>query len=355
MKTLFEQTFPNWLFAFLIFLVWMLLGLMLRRHLMKSLRELAKKTTHTLDDLLVESLNFPLGFIVFGSGIVISTRFLSLSPEINQIFIFLFQFSIIAAIVLFVNRLLCSAFLLFQDRLPFGIPPKAVQIILQVLVYGTAVMVFLDLIGVSITPLIASLGIGSLSVGLALQDTLTNFFSGIHISFDKPLRVGDYVKLESGQEGYVEEIGWRSTRIRMLSNNMIIVPNQKLTSSLVINYYLPSKEMAILVEVGVHYASDLEKVELITIEVARDVLKNVQGGVPVFDPFIRYHTFGESSVNFTVILRGKEFTDQYLVKHEFVKRLHKRYQQEGIVIPFPIRTLDFSPDMLRSLRSNINV
>jgi small-conductance mechanosensitive channel len=100
----------------------------------------------------------------------------------------------------------------------------------------------------------------------------------------------------------------------------------------------------------VHYGSDLARVERVTMEVARDVMKNVTGGVPGFEPFIRYHTFGESSIDFTVILRGREFVDQFLVKHEFVKRLHARYAAEGIVIPFPIRTLDFPTQTWRNLQ-----
>ena len=94
-----------------------------------------------------------------------------------------------------------------------------------------------------------------------------------------------------------------------------------------------------LIDVGVDYASDLAHVERVTIEVGREVMREVNGGVPDFEPFTRYHTFGDSSINFSVILRGKEVVDQYLIKHEFVKRLHARYAQEGISIPFPIRTL----------------
>jgi small-conductance mechanosensitive channel len=80
-------------------------------------------------------------------------------------------------------------------------------------------------------------------------------------------------------------------------------------------------------------------VESIVAEVGRGVMRDVPGGVPEFEPFIRYHTFADSSVNFTVILRAREFVDQYLVKHEFIKRLHARFDQAGIVIPFPIRTI----------------
>ncbi|MDD3088554.1 MAG: mechanosensitive ion channel family protein [Candidatus Omnitrophica bacterium] len=210
------------------------------------------------------------------------------------------------------------------------------------IVIGLGVLMLLDSAGVSITPVLASLGIGSLAVALALQPTLENFFSGLQIIADKPVEPGQFVKLETGEEGYVERIGWRSTWIRQLPNNMVVIPNKVLVNSRVLNYYYPDKELAVLVQVGVHYDSDLEQVEKVTIEVAEDVLKTVQGGVPDFKPFIRYHTLADFSINFSVIMRGKEFVDGYLIKHEFIKRLRKRYAQEGIIIPYPIRTLDWN-------------
>ncbi|MBI2539769.1 MAG: mechanosensitive ion channel, partial [Deltaproteobacteria bacterium] len=124
-----------------------------------------------------------------------------------------------------------------------------------------------------------------------------------------------------------------------LPNNMVVVPNSKIGQSNITNYYLPDKELAVLVQVGVHYDSDLTKVEGITREVAKEVLQTVPGGVPDFEPFIRYHTFNQSSIDFTVILRCREFVDNFLIKHEFIKRLQDRYHKEGIVIPFPIRTV----------------
>ena len=161
----------------------------------------------------------------------------------------------------------------------------------------------------------------------------------IYIMSDRPVRVGDYVELESGRKGYVTDVGWRSTRIRELPNNIIVVPNSRLAGSIITNFYLPEPEMACLVQVGVAYNSDLEKVERVTIDVGKKVLKKVTGGVPEFVPFIRYHTFSDFSINFTVILRVNEFVDKYLITHEFVKELHKRYKKEGIEIPFPIRTV----------------
>jgi small-conductance mechanosensitive channel len=125
----------------------------------------------------------------------------------------------------------------------------------------------------------------------------------------------------------------------MLANNLVVVPNAKLAQAVVINHHLPSKDLAVLVDVGVDYGSDLGQVERVVIDVGREVMSTVAGGVAEFDPFIRYHTFGDSSIDFTVILRAREFVDQYLIKHEFIKRLHARFEHEGIVIPFPIRTV----------------
>jgi small-conductance mechanosensitive channel len=207
------------------------------------------------------------------------------------------------------------------------------------LVAVLGLLVILNGLGLSITPMLTALGIGGLAVALALQEPLANFFAGLFITLAGQIRVGDYVKLESGQEGYVVDFSWRSTRLRMLANNLIIVPNAKLAQAIVVNDHLPSPDLAVLVGVGVDYASDLGRVERVVTEVGRDVMAQVPGGVPEFEPFIRYHTFGESSVDFTVILRAREFADQYLVTHEFVKRVHARFNQEGIVIPFPIRTI----------------
>ena len=120
---------------------------------------------------------------------------------------------------------------------------------------------------------------------------------------------------------------------------MILIPNSKLASAITTNYYMPEKEMSVLVQLGVSYDSDLDKVERVTTEVAQEIMNSVQGGIPEFAPFIRFNKFADSSISFTVILRGKEFTDQYLITHEFIKRLQKRYAQENIVIPFPIRTV----------------
>jgi small-conductance mechanosensitive channel len=154
------------------------------------------------------------------------------------------------------------------------------------------------------------------------------------------VRIGDYVRLDSGAEGYVADFNWRATSIRMLANNIVIVPNAKLAQATITNYDQPTRDVAIAVEVGVHYQSDLARVERVTEEVARGVMADVAGAFPDAQPVVRFQAFGPTSVTFSVGLRAREFSDQFLLKHEFIKRLHARYAKEGIVIPHTALPLD---------------
>ena len=181
-------------------------------------------------------------------------------------------------------------------------------------------------------------------MALALQETLSNLFSGLHILMTKKIRPGDYLRLDSGDEGYIEDITWRNTIIRALSNNLVIVPNNKVASSIVTNFHLPEKEMGVLVEVGVGYDNDLRRVEKLLVETAIATMGEVEGGVPGFVPYVRFHTFGEGGVVGTVILRAREFSDQYRIKHEFLARLHERFRKEGISFPVPARTVVLRKD-----------
>jgi small-conductance mechanosensitive channel len=215
--------------------------------------------------------------------------------------------------------------------------------IARVLVLSIGLLILLASLGVSITPLLTALGAGGLAVALALQDTLTNLFAGVHILASGKVRPGDFIQLDSGQEGYVMDTNWRNTTIRQLPDNLVIVPNATLAAAIMTNYHRPEPATSVTVQVGVAYDSDLDHVELVTIDVGREVMREVDGAVPVHEPVIRYHTFGDSSINFSVLLRTSEVTRQYLIVHEFIKRLYRRYRIEGIDIPFPIRTIVPAP------------
>lgn len=211
--------------------------------------------------------------------------------------------------------------------------------ITKVAVWTIGALILLDSLGVAITPLLTALGVGGLAVALALQDTLSNLFAGVHILASRKIQPGDFVQLDNGMEGYIVDTNWRNTIIRQLPNNILVVPNATVASSIVTNFNLPERELSVTVPVGVSYDSDLERVEQVTLEVGHEVMREVEGAVPVHEPLIRYTGFGGSSVNFNVILRAAEVTTRALVTHEFIKRLHRRYQLEGIEFQSPTEAL----------------
>lgn len=228
-----------------------------------------------------------------------------------------------------------------QQKLP---KTTLLNTILNVVIYAMGVLIVLQYYGISIAPILTAMGVGGMAVALALQETLANIFSGLHLILSKQLRIDDYIKLSTGEEGRVTDITWRFTTIVPAGGgNMIVIPNQKLASSNITNYSMPRKDIVISIPVGVSYDSDLDKVERITLEVAREVMSRVDKDVHI-EPAVRFHTFGESSIDFNVVLHSSYFEHQFLLKHEFIKALTRRYREEGIDIPYPMRTV-LQPDL----------
>jgi small-conductance mechanosensitive channel len=199
------------------------------------------------------------------------------------------------------------------------------------------ILVLLSTLGISITPILTAFGIGGLAVALALQDTLTNLFAGFNVSMAKQIRVGDYIKLDTGQEGYVTDINWRTTSIRDFANNLIIIPNAKLAQSIITNYYMPDKPVTIRIPVSVGYSSDPEHVERVLLEIGQQALREMPQLDPSFAPVVRFSNMGEFSLDFLLVVRAKTFDDQFVAQHELRKRIFKRLREEGIEIPFPTR------------------
>jgi small-conductance mechanosensitive channel len=213
------------------------------------------------------------------------------------------------------------------------------HILIRLLVYSSGLMVIFDVLGIEIAPILTALGVGGLAVALALQDTLSNLFAGVHILAAKQLKPGDYIKLDTGEEGYVVDINWRNTEIKTLLENIVIIPNSKISSSVTTNYFTFQKNAYFHVAVGVHYDSDLDQVEKITLEVAQQLAKETPDIPDTFEPRVRFFEFADSSINIKVWLATDLYENQFAIKHEFIKRLKKRYDEESIVIPFPIRTV----------------
>ncbi len=210
---------------------------------------------------------------------------------------------------------------------------------MNIFIYGIALVLILNQFGIEIGPLLASLGIGGLAIALALQPTLSNYFAGMYIASDKTIRIGDYVELDEERRGYVERMTWRTVWIRTLTNNMIVIPNSKLAESVIVNYSQPRQAVLIKVPVGVSYDSDLEKVERVTLRIAKKILKKTNAGVEGEEPFVRFREFGDSNIKFMVYFKVKRWERRYEVVDEFIKALKKEFDKNRIEISYPSRNV----------------
>lgn len=322
------------------------LGFLLRWFVARRLKAWTARTAWKLDDALAASLDRPIVLWVVLAGLHLAVRIGGVPAHLLPVADRVLASALIVSVTFWAANLAVRLLDLAGGAGGESMlaATGVVKNVTRIVFFIVGAMVLLGNLGVSVTPVLTTLGIGGLAVALALQDTLSNIFAGMHITLAGNIRVGNFVKLESGEEGTIEDIGWRTTRVRVLPNNIVLIPNNRLAQSIVVNYDLPTQDLSVLVQVGVHYSSDLGQVERVTVEVGRQVLKATPGGVADFQPLVRYHTFADSSINFTVVLRAKTFADSYLLKHEFIKRLTKRYESEGIVIPFPIRTISLDPE-----------
>lgn len=327
-------------FPLLFLLVSILTGITLSQLVFFRLRSLAARVSGDYYPLLQRAMRgIPVLWGILAGGYV-AIQIITLPAGILHLLDITFQVILIFSLTIMGSRLI-SGFIALQLQKSAGNFASTSILVntIELVVYLTGFLFMLQSFGVSIAPLLTALGVGGLAVALALQDTLSNLFSGINILLSKQTKVGDYIKLSSGEEGIVADMNWRSTTIQQTSNNMVVVPNQKIATSIITNYALPDAECSLVVPVSVSYDSDLDHVEQTTIAVAKEVLQATEGAVKDFDPFIRYAAFAESSIQFNVILRIKNVLDQHLIRHELIKRLHIRYRQEGIEIPFPVRTV----------------
>ena len=307
----------------------------------KLLHRWAEKTETKLDDIIIKVFKTPSIYWCVAIGLYIGIAVSDISEKYVFYLTKIIHIIVIFSITIASANLAGKVFRNYIQKSSLPIPTTGLAYgILKGTILIIGLLIILSVLGISITTLITALGVGGLAVALALQDTLSNLFAGIHILMEKSVRVGDFIKLETGQEGYVEDITWRTTRVRMLPNNTVIIPNSKLSQSIVINYYLPEKRMSLLIPIGVSYSSDPEKVEKILVEEAKKAVGEIPGLLGDPEPFVRFIPgFGESSLDFTLICQVQEFVDQYLAQHELRKRIFKRFREEGIEIPFPHRTV----------------
>ncbi len=307
----------------------------------RVLNKWAGKTETNIDDIIIKAFKTPSLYWCIAIGLYLGVAVSDLQAKYIFYISKTIHVIVILSITIAAANLSGRIFSNFIQKSNLPIPATGLAYgILKGIIFVLGFLIILSDLGISITPFITALGVGGLAVALALQDTLANLFAGIHILFEKTVRVGDFVRIETGQEGYIDDITWRTTRVRMLPNNMVIIPNSKLAQSIVTNYYLPEKRMSLLIPISVSYSSNPERIEKLLVEEAKKAVGEVPGLLGDPEPFVRFIPgFGESSLDFTLICQVKEFVDQYLVQHELRKRIFKRFGDEGIEIPFPQRTV----------------
>jgi len=319
----------------------LLAGIVVELVVVRRARQLAAKTRAKWDDLLIESIRGVPTIWLGSGGVYLALNVGTADPLLLSTMQNVLMVLVIGSVVMTGMRAVGGGVEMLSARRNGAIKSPTLVISLARLAVGVlGIFIILQNLGINITPLITALGIGGLAVALALQDTLGNLFAGVQIILSKQVRPRDYVRLSSGEEGWVTDVKSRNTTIQTFPDgNLVIVPNSVLASSIVKNFSMPRTALWVSVEVGVSYDSDLEHVETVALDVARRVLREVDGGMPGEDPIIRFHTFADSSVNFEVRMMVREFESQGPMRHEFIKRLHRRFIDEGIEIPFPIRTV----------------
>ena len=192
-----------------------------------------------------------------------------------------------------------------------------------------AVIAVLNRFGVDVTSLVVSLGVGSLAIGLAAQDTLSNMFAGFTLMLDRPFRAGERIQLASGEVGDVEEIGLRATVIKTPDDTMLVVPNSLLVKERLVNLSRPTRHLTTRLEIGVAHGSDVERV--------KSVLREAVLEAPHVDrdrePVVQIARFGDFAVHFLVVFWTTDFLQQAAARTAVAEAAYRGLAAAGVAMP----------------------
>jgi len=317
-------------------------ALLLRALLLSLLRRWTDGWSSLLQAIRLPSI---LWSIVLGlwAGNEVARQAESLPQRLSGQFGTLLEVAVIISVTFTVSNTLTTLVRGASERRALALAVTGLgQAVVRGVVFIIGLLVLLGALGIQITPILTALGVGGLAVALALQDTLSNLFAGVHLLADKPIRVGDYVKVADTVEGHVVDIGWRSTRVRMLQNVVVTIPNKRVAESIIMNYDLPESRMALPIRVAVDYGTDPDLVQrILQEEAAQAIADQVPGLLAEPQPIARLIPgFGEFSLDFTLICHVKSFTDQFPVQHEVRRRILRRLAAEGVRMPVQIRVVE---------------
>lgn len=313
--------------------------------LLSILEKATSKTDSSLDDRILQAVKLPIRYLAVLLGFYFAVRQTAISWEYEKFSTAdLFYVLIVLLLGFSSSRIFKVFFDWYGDeasetkkinKTMFVFLRKVVS----VAVYIVALVFIFGHLGIEIGPLIAGLGVAGLAIALGLQETLANLFAALFLVMDKSINIGDYIQLEDGTKAYIDDISWRSVRIRTIGGNTIIVPNATFVGQKISSYDYPASPMTTSIAVGVSYDSDLDKVEYIAKQAGEAVIQEEGINVEDNNPIIRYTELADSSINFAIYIKIDNVVDEGRVKHSLIKKIVSEFRKEEIEIPYPHRVV----------------
>jgi MscS family membrane protein len=314
-----------------------IIAILVNLFITRVLKKIVSRTKTNLDDNIIRILHIPVFITIILSSVtyvvdslIINSDYYFYTTNISySIITILWTIAFIRISSEFVNSAVNKS---ANDTsgLSRDIAPLLGNII-KFAIFIAGLMTMLSIWRIDITPLLASAGIVGVAAAIAAKDTLSNFFGGISIFFDKPYKIGDYIDLEGKERGEVVHIGIRSTRIKTRDDIQISIPNSIIANSKIINESAPVPKFRIRIPVGVAFGSDVDKVQSILIQIA--IENNNVHEDP--EPRVRFREFGDHSLKFELLCWAEDPALRGLTIHELNLAIYKAFNEQGIVIPFP--------------------
>ena len=342
-----DQPWVDPVISIAVVLVSMLVAAVVHFAMFPLVTRLTNQTPSGLDDVLIRAARWPVNAGIIVLGIYLSLALtLDLPEGIQTLINLVAQASGALLLVVLIGRLVSGAMgWLIEEQEKNAQRTVDTRLllmlrrVLMVLIYGLGLLLVINTLGIPISPLIAGLGLGGVAVALAIQPTLSNLFAGTYVMTEGVVSPGDYIEMEGGIAGYVIEVGWRSTRLRTWSNTLVVVPNARFAETIITNYYEPAPPVNVYLTCGVSYSSELARVEAVSMDVMNQTLETSPHGVKEYGAYFGFDNFGESNVDFWLFVQARDRLASFELRSELVRELHRRFDEEGIVINYPVRTL----------------
>lgn len=310
--------------------------------LKQVLKPLAKKTKTKIDDLIIKSLSSIIFYIVFLVGLKVGVQNFELRENVQTVFDGIINTLLILAVSLLLLRIIGNFAQQWMREWKFRTKTTAderliplFQKILKAVVIILAVIFVFSAWKINISPLLATVGIAGLAIGLAVKDTLSNILGGLQLVLDKTFKVGDKVQLESGEMGVILDIGLRSTKLKTYDNEIIYIPNGYLANAKIKNFTHPDVSIRVNVNFGVVYGSDTEKVQQVVLE----AIKKIETVIEEPEPVVQFLKMSDFSLDFVARAWVKSFTEAYSTQLKMTDEIYNALNKANIGIPFPTRTV----------------